>query len=53
MKQYTFFNRWRTLRDLHRWYDQAVVFRYRGMMTHEELLRCADWVIEQKEKLDG
>ena len=53
LKQYRFFHRWRTRRDLHRYYDMVLLFWMRGRMTDRELQLHAVWVCEQKDKLDG
>lgn len=50
-KRYRFFHRWRTLRDLHRYYDMVLLFHYRGKMTDRELSLHAEWVCDQKEAL--
>ena len=52
-KRYRFFNRCRTRRDLHRYYDMCMVFWWRGLMTDRELSLHAEWVCEQKDKLSG
>lgn len=46
------YSRWLELRRLHRYYDMVLVFWVRGKMTDREMHLHAEWVLEQKDKLN-